>query len=398
MTKLRVLLTALTFVVVGFFGLIAILYARGYRFDPKTLKIKPKGILVIKSNPTGAQIFIDKTFRGASDSNFSLSPGAYDIEVKKDGYLTWYKRITIAKESVTQADISLFKTVASLTPVTQSGAVSPVISPDSSKIAYADPEGLWLIETLSLPIGFNKGPKRITDGVQTGRIWEFSPSGREIMLTTPSGTFLLDTGAFTPQNQMINIASKKDATIAAWKKENEVKLTSLERNLPQEVQSILQRKASAVVFSPDENKILYTASASATLSPNLIPPIPGSSTQKENRDINIDHTYIYDIKEDRNFLIDSGGAPIDIGNWKCISCLETPKPQRRIFWLHENNLVLVEEGKITIMDYDGTNRQAIFSGGFVAPNAFPYINTSKLLILTNLGAVSSPNLYSLSIK
>jgi len=57
------------------------------------------------------------------------------------------------------------------------------------------------------------------------------------------------------------------------------------------------------------------------------------------------------------------------------------------------------DGKIVIMDYDGTNRQTVFSGNYIAPHAYPYINASKLLILTNLGSDSqTPNLYSLSIK
>lgn len=380
---MRVILTLITFAVVGFFGLFAIFYARGYRLDSKTLKFQPKGILVVKSNPTGAQIFIDRVLKGASDSNFSLSPGTYDIDIKKNGYLPWYKRITIEKEAVTQVDILLFKAVPSLTPVTQNGAVSPVASPDMTKLAYADANGLWLIEVLNFPIGFSREPKQITDAnLAGGSGWEFSPSGREILLTTPNGVYLLEAGVFTPQNQMVNIASKKEATQATWEKEAAVKLASLTQNLPPQLQDILRRKSSSLVFSPDENKILYTASASASLSPNLIPLIPGASTQKQNRDITIDHTYVYDIKEDRNFLIDSSSLP-NAG---------------KIFWLENNNLVLVETGKITILDYDGTNRQTVFSGEFAAPYVFPYLNTSKLLILTNLGSTSSPNLYSLSIK
>lgn len=382
MTKIRIFLTLVTFAVVAVFGWFAILYARGYRLDTKTFKFQPKGILVVKSNPTGAQIFVDRILKGATDSNFSLSPGIYDIDIKKNGYLPWYKRITIEKEAVTQIDILLFKSAPSLAPVTQNGAEEPVASPDMTKIAYADATGLWLIESLSFPIGFSREPKQVTDANLAGAAWEFSPSARQILLTSASNAYLLETGAFTPQTKMINVASKKKEILESWQEQYRDKLALQEKNLPDQLRDILEKKTSNVSFSPDEARILYTASASASLSPDLIPAIPGASTQAQNRTITIDHTYVYDIKEDRNFLVDA----------------ISPQPNRKIFWLENNNLVLAEESEVIIMDYDGTNRQTVFSGNYIFPNVFPYINSSKLLILTNLGSSSTPNLYSLSIK
>jgi hypothetical protein len=336
--------------------------------------------LVVKTEPSGAQIFLDGALKGASDSNFSLSPAFYDVEIKKTGFLTWSKRIQIEKETVSQINVSLFRSVPALAPLTENGVTLPVSSPDLTKIAFADPSGLWVIETLNFPIGFSRDPRQIATGnFLTNAAWEFSPNGRNLLLTTPQGAFLLDTGSLTPQSQMVNIASKKEVTLTNWRKEKETKLNSLEKNLPEEIKDVLSRKTAHLSFSPDESKVLYTASASASLTPNLIPPVPGASSQTESRQITIDHTYVYDIKEDRNFLIEAN--PVD-----------------NIFWLLSNNLVLVEEGKITVLDYDGTNRQTVFSGQFTFPFVFPFVNTSKLLILTSLGAVSPPNLYSLSIK
>ena len=51
------------------------------------------------------------------------------------------------------------------------------------------------------------------------------------------------------------------------------------------------------------------------------------------------------------------------------------------------------------MDYDGTNRQEVYAGSYVAPHAYPALTTDRIIILTNLGAnTSPPNLYSLSLK
>ncbi|MEK7112166.1 MAG: hypothetical protein AAB875_02460, partial [Patescibacteria group bacterium] len=59
MTRLRVLLGLLTLIVVGILGLLVSFYARGYRFDRKTLTFNPTGLLLAKSDPDGAQVFIN---------------------------------------------------------------------------------------------------------------------------------------------------------------------------------------------------------------------------------------------------------------------------------------------------------------------------------------------------
>ena len=126
--------------------------------------------------------------------------------------------------------------------------------------------------------------------------------------------------------------------------------------------------------------VMYTASMEGKIEENLIPPLPGSSTQKEERAIKPGKTYVYDIKEDKNFLVGDESA--------------------KLYWLPTSrHLIESRENKIVIMDYDGTNRQTVFSGNYIAPHAYPFVNASKLLILTNLGSDSVvPNLYSLSIK
>lgn len=404
MTKIRVILILITILVVGCIGIIASFYARGYRFNRKTFKFVPRGILVVKSEPDGAQVFINKDLKTVTNGSISLAPGTYDVELKKEGFLPWYKRLVIEKEVVFEINASLFKGTPSLSPITLSGVTRPIISSDFSKIAYAIPPseeantntiGLWLMESLNLPIGFTRDPRRITDGDISDAAWEFSPDGREILLTTKSGIFLLDTNTFTPQNKKVNVASRKQQILSNWETERKNRLTVQLRNLPDELVEILTRKASEIAFSPDETKILYTASGSATLKENLIKALPGSSTQKQERNIKEGQTYVYDIKEDRNFLIETDSSSLMLDGLS-----STPTKNRRLVWFPTSrNLVLAEEGKITIMDYDGTNRQIVFSGSYFAPYTFPFTNTSRLLLLTNLGANSSlPNIYSLSLK
>ena len=403
MTKVRVFVFLLTVIIVGTVGYLVSLYARGYRFDGKSLKFSPSGLLVANSDPEGASVIVNGELKSATDTTLSLAPGTYDVEIKKEGFMSWKKRLVIEKEVVTEANSSLFRSVPSLTPVTFYGSANPVASSDFTKIAYAvlpengdDPSkvGLWVMETLNLPFGFAKEPRRITDGNLNEATWTWSPDSREILLTTKLGLFLLDTGAFTPQAQRVNVASRLEEIQSLWDEEKQTKLEARLRNLPQEHADVFIRKVQNLAFSPDETKILYTASGSATLKADLVKQLPGASTQKQEREIKEGQTYVYDIKEDRNFLIEENPEELTISpDFYATS-------RKSLSWFPtSSHLVLAQDGKITIMDYDATNRQVVYTGSFVPPYAFPFASTGRLLILTNLGANSAlPNLYSVTIK
>jgi hypothetical protein len=402
MTRTRIIVFLITVAVVIGSGYLVSLYARGYRFNEG--KISPNGLLVIKSAPDGAQVFINGEFKTATNATIPLSPATYDIKVEKQGYLPWSKRLVIEKEVVTEATAHLFKSAPSLSAITLASAIKPVASYDSTKIAYIvspntsnnskDTQGLWIMEMLNLPLGFSREPKRITDRDLTKATFKWSPNGREILLTTESGAYLLDSGVFTSQSQLVNIVNKKEIIEEEWLLEKEKILTAQVEKLPDELKDIIKRKTKAVSFSPDEDMIVYTASQSGKLPENLIKQLPGASTQKQERDIKKDHTYVYDIKEDRNFLIDSNASDLVIeGGY-------ATEAKRRLSWFPTSrHLILAEEDKITILDYDGTNRQIVYAGNYITPHTFPTLSIDRLIILTNLGATSTPsNLYSLSIK
>lgn len=380
MAKLRVFILLSTMIVVGVIGYFVSLIARGYRFDTDTFTFLENGILVAKSDSDGASIFIDGDLKGATNTNLKLSPDTYDVEIKKNGYISWKKRLTIKKEEVTQITAQLFKVAPSFSPVTFTGAENPVVSSDFSKIAYTNSEGLFIMTVSSLPIGFPNDPKKIADGELIGSTYTFSPNSREVMVETKTGVYLLNANEFTSQDNFVNVIAQKTTILNNWKLEKTKKDESEFRLLPLEMATILEKDVSDFTFSPDETMVMYTASSEANIKKGLIEELPGSSTQKEERDIKVGNTYIYDIKEDRNFLVSDTG--------------------RSLYWLPTSrHLIVPDEGKIIIMDYDGTNRQTVFSGDYIAPHAYPFVNANKLLILTNLGSDSiSPNLYSLSIK
>lgn len=389
MTKTRILLFAITVVIVSIFGIVASYYARGYRFDRKTFKFSPNGLLVINSEPNGAQVVINGDLKTATNSTISLVPGTYDITLKKESFIPWQKRMVIEKEVVTAIDAVLFPAAPSLTSLTFSGATDPTPSKDSSKIAFivpvsknesSDKGGIWIVESINLPIGFIREPKRVADGDFAGYAIEWSYDSREILVSQKGVSYLFDISDFTPQNQRVNVSSQVKKIKLEWGEKEKKQLTGKLNKFESTLKDLFATKAKDIIFSPDENKILYIASESASIPQGLVKQLPGASTQKQTRDIKIGKKYIYDIKEDRNFEIADDTQPT--------------------YWLPtSNHIIAPQEGKIVIMDYDGTNRQVVYSGSYISPHAYPYSNASKILILTNLGATDSlPNLYSLNLK
>jgi dipeptidyl aminopeptidase/acylaminoacyl peptidase len=372
----------------------------------KPVKFIPSGLLIVKSNPDGAQFFVNGENKGVTNSSFNLVPGNYDISIKKEGFMSWNKRLEIKKEVVTELEGYLFKAAPSLSAITFSSTQKPIPSYDFTKIAYLivsekpqptnnDVDGLWVIEQLNLPLGFSRDPRRISDGDLADAIIQWSPDGREILLTIKNGSYLLPISSFTPQTQMVNVSGvKKDQIIKDWSKELTSKRTAQLKKLPDEIYDIFQKKVSSISFSPDEQMILYTASQSATIPQDLVKPMPGASTQKQERDIKPYRTYVYDIKEDRNFLIDENSQDLLIEGGVDVNV------KRRLSWFPTSkHLILAQEQQIVIMDYDGTNRQVVFSGAYASPFALPTLSTDRLIILTNLGANSNPpNLYSLTLR
>lgn len=391
MTRLRVLILFSTIFVVSVVAYLVSLYARGYRFNQNTLEFSPNGLLVANSDPNGAQVFINGELKTATNATIPLLPNTYDVLVKKEGLLPWSKRITIQKEEVTQINVTLFAQAPSLSAITFSGSINPLISPDYTKVLYGvppsqgsseaeDKSGLWILETTNLPLGFNREPRRITDGDVLLDSWQWSPDSREILLTTKTGVFLLNSNEFTPQRQRVNVASQKDIILKGWETKKQTRLEAQLAPLPDEIEDIFLRKATNIEFSPDEDKILYTATSSATFQTGLIPPLPGSSTQKQSREIASGKKYVFDVKEDRNF--------------------EVGEIAQSIYWYNTSlHLIIPEENKISLMDYDGTNKQTVYSGSYVSPHAYATSTSNRLLILTNFGATQGlSNLYSLSLK
>lgn len=74
---------------------IVIIYARGYRFDIEKKLLKSTGIISATSTPKAAKIYVNGELKGVTDTNLTLPPENYWVEIKKEGYTSWSKNINL---------------------------------------------------------------------------------------------------------------------------------------------------------------------------------------------------------------------------------------------------------------------------------------------------------------
>lgn len=370
----------------------AIKFASGYRLDLSGRRLKPTGLLSVTSEPKGAPVFVNDKLKTATDDALSLPPGDYLIKITKEGFFPWQKNLKIEKELVVKTEAFLFPQVPDLKPLTFSEAKNPQISPDGSRLLYLtplpDPEaGLWTIDLTDFIFSLGRSPKQI--GKSTS-LFDFgkakiswSPDSRQILVefVQSQTKYLLDPGQYNPAGALVNIAESLPTVQKRWQTEEKLKEEARLKKLPEKLIEILDQKTNGLVFSPDNTKILYTATASAEIPEKLIPPLPATSTQKENRKLEPGKRYVYDVKEDKNFLVPASAKEV---NWFTTS--------RHLYWTQEN--------KVVVCEYDGTNQTTIYQGPFIAPYVFAAPGANRLLVLAKIGLEKDtrPNLYAVTLR
>ncbi|MFA7662294.1 MAG: hypothetical protein WCX88_00045 [Patescibacteria group bacterium] len=169
-------LLALAFIA-GFFILLPIIlnYARGYRFDANKNQMVSTGGISVNSNPKNAQVFLNGNYEepnlfekfllpfknflgmrkmgGTTPAIFqNLIPDEYNIEVTKDGYYPWQKKINVYAEQVVFAEnINLFLQNPKIENLATADILLAKFSPNEDKLIYTTKnEDKWELYALDL--------------------------------------------------------------------------------------------------------------------------------------------------------------------------------------------------------------------------------------------------------
>jgi hypothetical protein len=382
---------------------VVVLLGRGYglNLNGSGPILSGTGLLVTTSAPDGAQVIINGHLTTATDNTINLAPGDYNVKIFKEGYFPWEKKITVKKEVVSKADALLFPTAPQLASITNVGILNPVIDPSLTKIAYAVASqsavknGIYVLDMSVRPIlTLQNASSQIVQDVTNAfslATFAWSPDSAQIIATITTqgaGTkYLLETNTLNqnPQDVTETIASVNNT----WQNIKTDKDTAQLNSLPKKLRMAVATNFNILQWSTDETKILYQASQSATLPLIIEPALIGTDSTPQIRDIKKGEVYVYDIKEDRNYLI--------------LSSLPTPQfnnGELPIMWYPDSkHLVYVHDGRIDMMEYDAQNQTTVYAGPFVDDYVFPWPDATKLVILTNLGNPNiAPNLYTIGLK
>jgi len=380
------------------FSLGVILYARGYRFDPVRKELSATGILAVSSVPRAAKVYVNGEFRGATDLNLSLPPGTYTVEVKKEGYGTYSTTLKLRGEIVEVVDPILFPLNPSLSPLTSLGVTKAVEIDSTDKILIfsennnTEKDGIYVFEASRTPLNIFQPLKRIalkTAWLQTTSFADvdvkFSHDYKQAVVTFAEDGVSTDYLISLDQEDQLplNVTESKQALLTAWDKERRQELLKVFEAYPKEIRKIASDSFSMSLHSPDQTKVLYRAKKTVNLPMVIVPPLIGSNQTVESRDLQANHIYVYDRKEDKNFKVGGSDLNIDSVHW----------------YSDSSHLIFSEDKQITLSDYDGNAKQTLYSGP-LSHGFFAITSSGQLLILANLNPLQNllPDIYEVGIR
>ena len=351
-----------------------IFQARGYKLDFKNKKIEKTGIIAVSSLPTGAAVYLNGHLTSATNTNLAdLVPGEYSLKVTKAGYSHWEKKIQVEAELVTPVDITLFPSVPDLSPLTFTGIINPQISPDRQKIVYAikdgENSGLWVLDLADKPLIFSKDPKQIAKDTTTlsfsSSDFSWAPDSKSIVSilqeSSKTGsentrTYLLSADQLN-NDRLADITNTIDRTRKAWDEDKILKdQDRISRLINKDAVSLASSSAN-IIWSPDETKFISV--------PRVI---------KEKPEVQV-----YDTKKDKTFVL--------------------PQALKYVWYPDSNHIILIEDKAISIVEYNGDNKTAIYNGNFEERFVYPWPNGSKLIIAANYNpTIKEPNLYTINLR
>jgi hypothetical protein len=170
-----------------------ILYAAGYRYNFQKHRLQKTGILILKSRPEGARIYLSGDLQKSNTPAHlaNLVPEDYLIKIEKEGFYPWQKTLPVRSRTTTFAEnVTLFKKNLP-TDLTDGDIPLSVLSPDREKIVYLleneTNKEVWLLN-------LKDNKKNLLYGTSSGdslsrSSLEWSHNGQKILITITDKSF-----------------------------------------------------------------------------------------------------------------------------------------------------------------------------------------------------------------
>lgn len=378
----RFIITTATLVFILIAAGIAVLLAKGYTFSPADRRIVGTGIITVTSTPDAASVFIDGHLTTATNATISsLQPKEYTVRVVKEGFIPWQSQVEVKEGLVSDLKIRLFPAIPTVYPLTFTGVTKPTLSPDGQKLAYIVPlasasasaqdqsllsrnrkAGVWVWQMSSdQPIAFARGaePHQIaasTNVDYSKGILRWSADSKQVLATLREGAnnYLLNDGILNTEPR--DITPILSSTLKTWEEDqktaDEARVLSIKDPQARKIAS----DSAMLKWAPDETKFMHTT----------------SEVSSRFKAYDIETKKSYDIPDAKQYL-----------------------------WLPDSrHIVLVGEGQISVVDFDGTNNAVIYAGTFQTESVFAWPDSSRLIFITSFPTptASEPNLYGINLR
>lgn len=376
----KFIITIATIISIAIIGAVAIFLAKGYTFSPKEKRIVGTGIITVSSEPDAASVFIDGHLTTATNTTIaSLSPKNYSIKIVKEGFIPWEKQIEVKEGLVTEVKVVLFPAIPTIYPLTFSGVANPSLSPDGAKLAYVVPPaagnsasnkkaGVWVwTQMRNQPISFARSsePHQIAQNIVidfSKALLKWSSDSKQVLATVGNNNYLLEADRLNSDPR--DITPILSPTLKSWEEDAKSKDESRIEAIKDIKLKQIASNSGVLRWSPDETK--FIARKDAILEKDAGKTVSGLK--------------VYDVEDSREYPLPPAEAHI---------------------WLPDSrHIILVEQGTISVVDFDGTNKAIIYAGSFQDDFVFPWLDSSRLVIISSFPTptASEPNLYGINLK
>ncbi len=366
------IITVITALVILIATGVAVFFAKGFTFSVDERRILGTGIISVTSVPDSASVYIDGHLTTATNATVpNLSPKKYLVKIVKERFIPWEREVEVKEGLVSELKVNLFPAIPTIYPLTFNGVENPVLSPDESKLAFIVPgvtkkSGVW-VWTMSTnqPIAFARSGEphqiaRSDQGVDFSKsTLKWSSSSKEVLVTLGNNNYLMDSDNFNSEAR--DITPTLAVTLKTWEEDTTQKQTARVLSISN-LEARQTASGSAVLkWSPDETKFMYVEQP--------------SDLSRQSSDYKV-----YDLDTNQKYNL----------------------PEAKMyFWLpNSTHVVLVEEGKVSVVDFDGTNKAVIYAGTFKNDMVFAWPDSSRLVIISSFPTptASEPNLYGINLK
>jgi len=347
-----------TFVVV--FLVIApmlVLYTAGYRYNFSSGSVTRTGVLSITTNPRSVDIYLDGEYTQAKTPEVlkRIMPDGYSLELRKDGYHSWYGDVEIESGQTVQLQSILLFLDQDAELLFDKETDTMSVNPDGESIAYLTREGGWRETWLYEP----------AEDSHT-LIQQTLDQNNEIELSwSAQGSYLLvfdattdDTSIFDDQGQLLEIETQ-DVIKASWHPSTDhlMSLTTDDGLLQLDIET----GDVETVALTDENSVLLDAS--------ILRLIQGTDYTEVAQYINDEKEILALLPKGTYTIEDRDGTYL---------ILTDSLDRLYLIQIHEDEPILLKED-VVAYDWDAEQDRLVFTNGFELSTYNATSHTTELI-------------------